>query len=324
MEGWLRKIQNWWKELRNSSKFRSALTFLIFVGIAALFWLILTLNDSVQTGIMVNVRITNKPDSITFISEVPKHIHVEVKDKGTSLMRTSWVKTPTVNFDFRELSESGQFVCSRSDMMAALKESFGGHATILSSSIDSLRLIYTDRPGKMIPVQVCVDARAKAGFVVYGNPLSEPRRVTAYGPREILDTLTRVYTKSYLETDLDQSMAFVSELKSIKGVRLIPSSVKVSIDVEPLVVKEDVIHVTARNVPAGESLLLFPSTARVSYYVPMSDFSKEEKPVRVIADYEDIQMHKGERLPLRIEIVDGAKAVRPKLNADSVEYTLVR
>lgn len=297
---------------------------MIFVGIAALFWLILTLNDSVQTGVMVNVKITNKPDSVTFISDVPKHIHVEVRDKGTSLMRTAWVNKPTINLDFRELADAGQLVCSRSDMMAALKETFGSNAAILSAGVDSLRLIYTDRPGKMVPVQVSVRAHAKAGFVVNGNPESDPRRVTAYGPREILDTLTRVFTKSYIENDLDESVTFVSELKTIKGVRLIPSSVKVDVNVEPLVVKEDVIPVTPRNVPAGESLLLFPSTARVSYYVPMSEFSAGEKPVRVIADYEDVSLHKGERLPLRIEIVEGAKAVRPKLHADSVEYTLVR
>lgn len=324
MQDWIKKALKWWTDLRNSSKFRSLLTFMIFVGIAALFWLILTLNDSVQTGVMVNLKITNKPDSITFISDVPKHIHVEVKDKGTSLMRTAWVNKPTMNIDFRELAEGGQLVCSRSDITAALKETFGGNATILSMGIDSLRLVYTDRPGKMVPVQVSVEARAKAGFVVYGNPVSDPRRVKAYGPREILDTLTRVFTKSYIENDLDQSVTFVSELKGIKGVRLIPASVKVDVNVEPLVVKEDVVAVTPRNVPSGENLLLFPSTARVSYYVPMSDFSNEEKPVRVIADYEELARHKGERLPLRIEIVEGANAVRPKLHADSVEYTLVR
>lgn len=324
MKRWLQSLLDWWDALRNSYKFRSVLTYAIFVGIAALFWMILTLNDSVQTGLMVNVKITHKPDSITFISEVPKHIHVEVDDKGSNLMRTSWLKTPTMNLNFRELADKGQFICSRSDIMAALKEAFGGNATILSSSLDSLRLYYTDRPGKSVPVVVAVQARAKAGFVVYGRPLSDPPRVTAYGPREILDTLTRVFTKSYVEVDLDQTRTFVSELKGINGVRLIPSSVKVSINVEPLVAKEDVIQVTAKNVPAGESLLLFPSTARVSYFVPMSEFSNDEKPIRVVADYKELPQHMGERLPLRIEFVDGSNAVRPKLHTDSVEYTLVR
>lgn len=324
MQGWMQSIAEWWNTLRNSSKFRSVLTYAAFVGIAGLFWLILTLNDSVQTGVLVNVKITNKPDSVTFISEVPKSIHVEVDDKGSNLMRTAWIKTPTVNLNFRELAEKGQMICSRTDIMAALKETFGANAVILSSSLDSLRLVYTDRPGKAIPVQVAVETRAKAGFLVYGKPKSDPPRVMAYGPREILDTLTRVFTKSYMEVDLDQSRTFVSELKHIAGVRLIPSSVKVSINVEPLVAKEDVIQVTAKNVPAGESLLLFPSTARVSYYVPMSDFSNDEKPLRVVADYKELSSHMGERLPIHIEMIDGSKAVMPKLHSDSVEYTLVR
>lgn len=324
LKDWQKSIAKWWRALRKSSRFRSILSFLVFVCIAALFWLIMTLNDSVQDGCIVNIKITNKPDSITFISEVPKSIHVEVKDKGSSLMRTMWMKTPTINLNFRDLAEHGQLICSRTDMMAALKETFGINATIVSSSLDSLRLVYTDNPGKSVPVVVAVKAAARAGFMVCGQPISDPPRVTAYGPREILDSMTRVFTKSYIETDLSESKQFQSELKPIPGVRLIPSKVMVNVNVEPLVAKEEIVGVVAENVPADENLLLFPSNVRVSYYVPMSEFSEDKKAVRVVVDYNELADHMGERLPLRIETVDGSNAVNPRLHSDSVEYTLVR
>ncbi|MDE6018958.1 MAG: YbbR-like domain-containing protein, partial [Muribaculaceae bacterium] len=260
----------------------------------------------------------------TFISDVPKTIHVEVRDKGSGLMRTMWMKTPTVNLNFRELAEHGQLRCSHSDMMAALKETFGTGATIISTSIDSLRLAYTDRPGKSLPVIVEVKARAMAGYTVYGTPCSDPVRVLAYGSREVLDTLTRVYTKSYVETGLSESVMFSSELKSIPGVRLIPSKVNVKINVEPLVAKEEMVAVIAENVPDDENLLLFPSNVRVSYYVPMSEFSDSRQAVRVVVDYNEIALHMGARLPLRIEPLNGVNAVNPRLYSDSVEYTLVR
>ncbi len=320
----LKSFGQWWVNLRKSSEFRNLLTYAVFVAIAALFWVIITLNDSVQHGTMVNVKITNKPDSVTFISEVPKTIHVEIKDKGSGLMRSAYFRTPTVNLNFRDLAAEGQFICSHSDLRAALKETFGINASILSCSIDSLRLTYTDRPGKNVPVQVSVVARPRAGYIVYGNPSSEPLRVTAYGPREILDTLHRVFTKTYVESDLAESVTFVSELKPIKGVRLIPSSVKVKINVEPLVAKEELVSVMAENVPQDESLLLFPSKVRVSYYVPMSEFSIEKKRVRVVTDYNEVASHRGERLPLKIELIDAVNTILPTLHSDSVEYTLVR
>lgn len=320
----LKRAGNWSKNLRNSSRFRSVITFAVFVAIAALFWIILTLNDSVQDSCIVNVKISNKPDSITFISDMPKAIHVEVRDKGSSLMRSIWLKTPTLTLNFREFAENGQMVCSRSDIMSALKETFGNSASILSSSLDSLRLVYTDRPGKSVPVVVEVKASAKAGYIVYGNPVSDPPRVTAYGLREIIDTLHRVMTKSYVEQDLSETKIFVSDLKAIPGVRLIPSSVNVKVNVEPLVAKEDVVAVVAENVPHDENLLLFPSNVRVSYYVPMSEFSNDKKSVRVVVDYNDLAEHRGERLPLRIEPVKGIAVVNPRLHSDSVEYTLVR
>lgn len=321
---WLNTVGVWWRNIRNSSRFRGVLTYIVFVGISAMFWLILTLNDSVQNSCTVNVRIVNKPDSVTFISEVPKTIHVEVKDKGSSLMRTMWMKTPTVSLNFRELAEKGQLKCSNSDLMSALKETFGSGSTILSSSIDSLRLVYTDRPGKAVPVVVSVKTSSKAGYIVYGHPSSDPVRVTAYGPREIIDTMTRVLTKSYIESDLSDPISFKAELKSIPGVRLIPAAVMVRVNVEPLVAKEDIVTVVAENVPHDENLLLFPSNVRVSYYVPMSEFSSERKAVRVVVDYNDVAAHMGERIPLRIEPVNGVHAVNPKLHSDSVEYTLVR
>lgn len=323
-KGWNKSIGEWWHTLRDSSKFRSLLSYAAFVGVAALFWIVLTLNDSVQDGCIVNVRITNKPDSITFISEVPKAIHVEVKDKGSSLMRSMWLKTPTVNLNFRELADQGQMICTRSDMMAALKETFGPGATILSSSLDSLRLIYTDRPGKPIPVVVSVQSHARAGYIVYGAPMADPTRVTAYGPREVLDTLTRVFTKSYVENDLSESKSFTAELKGIRDIRIIPSKVQVNIDVEPLVAKDEIVTVVAENVPNEENLLLFPSNVRVSYYVPMSEFSADRKMVRVVVDYKDIAAHRGAKLPLRIEPIKGTNTVNPRLYTDSVEYTLVR
>lgn len=323
-KNWYKAIAAWWRGIRKSSRFRSILTFTVFVGISALFWLILTLNESVQDSCVVNVKIVNKPDSVTFISEVPKTIHVEVKDKGSSLMRSSWLKKPTVSFSFREFADKGQMTCSKSDIMSALKETFGSSATILSSSLDSLRLVYSDRPGKGLPVVAAVKASARTGYTVYGQPSSEPSRVVAYGPREIIDTLTRVWTKPYVESDLSESVSFQAELKSIPGVRLIPGSIHVSVNVEPLVAKEDIVTVVAENVPQDENLLLFPSNVRVSYYVPMSEFSDDKKAVRVVVDYNDVAAHMGERIPLRIEPVKGVYAVNPRLHSDSVEYTLVR
>lgn len=324
MKRWLKSVALWWSGLRKSSQFRSFVTFTVFVAIAALFWLVMTLNDSVQDNCIVNIRITNKPDSVTFISDVPRTIHVEVKDKGSSLMRTAWLKTPTVDLDFRELSENGQFICSRSDMMGALKEVFGMSATIVSSSLDSLRLVYTDRPGKSVPVVVELQTSAKAGFVVSNAPSADPPRVKVFGPREILDTITRVFSKRYVENDLSEPVEFETDLMPIRGVRFIPSAVKVRINVEPLVAKEEMIPVEAHNVPQGESLLLFPSNVSVGYYVPMSEFSGDTQHVRAVVDYNDIKRYMGAKLPLRLETVKDSKAVNPMLHSDSVEYTLVR
>lgn len=320
----IQSIADWCGRLKKSSRFHSLLLFLLFVVIAAFFWLVMALNDSVQDTVKVRIRIDNKPDSVTFISIVPKDLHVEVRDKGTSLFRAAGVHEPVVSLNFRELASDGQFICSRTDMMSALKSAFGPSASIISSSIDSLRLVYTDRPGKSVPVQISVQASPKAGFVVYGAATATPQRVMVYGPRQILDTVSRIFTKRYVERDLSDPVSFNAELVTIPGARVIPSSVSVKVNVEPLVVKETMVSVTAENVPAGENLLLFPSKVQVSYYVPMSRFSDTDLDPKIIVDYQDITHHMGRRLPVHIEMDHNPNIVNPVLRTDSVEYTLLR
>ena len=77
-----------WKQLKKTSSFHDAVLFLIFVAISALFWFILALNDSAQDNFNVKIQITNVPDTVTFISDIPEKVHVSVRDKGTNLWRS--------------------------------------------------------------------------------------------------------------------------------------------------------------------------------------------------------------------------------------------
>ncbi len=49
--------------------FHNALVFLIFVVIATVFWIVITLNDSVTDTFRVKFRVDNVPDSVTFITD---------------------------------------------------------------------------------------------------------------------------------------------------------------------------------------------------------------------------------------------------------------
>lgn len=317
------RLVNAYKELKDSRWFRNFLTFLGFVAISLLFWVIMALNDNVQDNLEVRLNISNTPDSVTFITVPPSTIHVSVRDKGTSLLRSGMIQRPVIDLNFRDFGHDGVFKVSRGDFQSALKSAFGPNASITSASIDSISLVYTTNPGKRVPVVVDCSVTAANGKTISSIPFAEPSAVQIYSSRDITDTVTRVFTESFIRRNLTDPTTLEVKLKAIPGARIIPDKVTVKIPVEPLVKKESVVSVDVLNVPDNQDLLLFPHKARVVYYVPMSKFNSSEGKFVVSVDYNDTQTTPTSRLPLYLNRVP-SYAVNAELVNDSVEYTVVR
>lgn len=311
-----------WRALRSSGRLRNCLVFLLFVAIAAVFWFVLALNDNVQRNLTVRLNIAGVPDSVKFITDPPSTIHVSVRDRGSALMRAGVFRTPVMTVQYRDYLHGSSFVMTHTDIVAALKATFSSSASILSTSVDSLRLAVATGRGRRVPVQCSVDATPAAGSIIYGSPSATPTGVIAYGPKSVLDTLTRVYTARVVRRDLQEPANLTVSLRPVAGVRLEPSEVKVHIPVEPLVSKTYRVSVTPTNVPEGVELLLFPSVVPVDVFVPMSCFSTDHTPVEAWVDYNDVALPT-DKVPVRIRVVS-QDAFRATEEIDSVEYAVVR
>ncbi len=320
------QIKDWWKELCSLIKgiklTRNFFTFLGFVGLAALFWVVLAMNDNVQENLEVKIQVTNVPDTVTFINVPPSKIHVSVRDKGTSLMRTSLFQTPVMELNFRDFAQDGVFHVSRGDFQSALKRTFGESATVTGASLDSLNLVYTGLPGKRVPVEVVLDVTARSGMTIGGKVKCEPEFVKVYGSGN-LDTINKVYSEKIIRRNLNEDVEVQVKLLSEKGVRMIPDKVKVKIPVEPLVKKEQLVPIQTENVPPGYDLLLFPQNVKVVYYVPMSRFNGDTPPIDVRVNYNEISPDDNRHLPLHLTHVPGYLR-NVELREFEVEYTIVR
>ena len=312
-----------WQKMKSSSRFHNVLSFLVFVAISILFWLIISLNDSVTQTFSVRLKFNNVPDSVTFITDPPVDMHVTLRDKGTNILRSGVAKHPTLNINFEDYAKDGLFRMTRSDMNAAFKREFVSGAQVSSLSIDSLRLPYTTSPGKRVPVIVSVDVSASSGNIIAGPPVALTKSVKIYSYGNEIDTVNRVYTTRLVKHDLSQTSVFDVKIRPIAGVKIVPPVVRVQLNVDPLVHKEGYATVVTEGVPEGQSLLLFPAKVPVSYYIPMSMFDEPDVPVEAIVRYDDTRATNGNRIPVTIGDYP-AYVVSPEMHADSVEYTLVR
>lgn len=317
-----KNILAYWKNVKATRGFRKFLTFLVFVVIAALFWFILALNDNLQEDMEVKIHVYNIPDSVTFITDPPKELHVMVRDRGTNLWRNSLFGQATVELNFREYGHDGVFAVSRGELTAGLKKVFGQSATLVSASIESIRTSYTTAPGKRVPVDVVWDVTAAVGKVINGKPKTEPSGVLVFGNRDALDSISRVLTEKVRGMALEESKTYTVKLRNIPGVRIVPPEVKVTVEVEQLVRKQVRVNIQIDNLPADEDLLLFPSTANVEYYLPMSKFGVADDKVEVVVDYRDLE-NGSKQLPLHIGH-HSPDLENVRLLDQSVEYTLVK
>ena len=310
-----------YRKLRDSGKTKDFLVFLVFVGIAAIFWFILTLNDDSQSAYDVRLEIENVPDSVTFITIPPATIHVVVRDRGINLMRNNVSGSLQLNLNFREFADNNRFRLSHSGLQAALRRTFGSSASISAVTPDSISLIYTTLPPQEIPVHLVYDATAAPGMVL-GSPKLSSNSVKLYNVRRI-DTLRVIYTDKIVLRDIDKNTTVEVPLQSIPGSRLIPPTLKVTFPVEQLVKKESDVLVEADNIPLGHDILFFPSRVRVSYYVPMSHYADTNIPVKVVASFNEAFNASTDQVGIHA-VTDASYISNLELKQDSVEYSVVK
>ncbi len=301
---------------------KNAGVFLIFVGISALFWFILTLNDNVSAGVDVKINITNVPDSVVFIQDPPKILHVNLRDKGTSLLRNGIMRSATLNINFKDYASGGELVFGKNDLMVSLKSTFGSSAQINTIGRDSIYLTYSTAPGKRVPIKIDAKVSPAVGFIA-GTPTAATKSVLIYSSDDRIDTIKQVKTKLLTKRGLSETTTMEVEFRSIAGVKIVPSSIKVTIPVEPLVAKTSVVEVQPINIPAGNSVLLYPVNVEVAYYSPLSHFESENDNIIVVADFATSTSPTSDKVG--IKLVSSAPYLKNvELKTDSVEYTLVK
>lgn len=313
-----------WRQIKKTVYYHNFMVFLVFVAVSAIFWFILALNDNSQTDLDVELKIVNIPQNVTFIADAPTIIHANVRDKGTNLMRKSVLKKPVMQINFNDYAKEGVFRMSASEINVAMRNIFGTSAQISSLSLDSIRLPYTTNPGKTVHLIIDADVTPSFQSIINTEPYATTgSEITIYGDSEIIDTITSVRTEKIIRKNLSESVEINAGILPIKGVRMVPDNVKIIIAVEPLVMKHSTVEIIPQNVPQGESLLLFPAKAEVSYFAPMSQFDDVAKDIIVVADYLSIADTNSDKIKIYVES-SPEQYVNLKLSVDSVEYTIVK
>lgn len=306
-----------------SRRGRDSLMFLLFVAISAVLWLVLSLNEEEQFDVRLPMKITHVPDSVTLISPGPEALNVSLRARGTQVIKMLAGAMPTVNIDFRAYSSNGMLHLNSTELKALARTTAGGSQVSVVYP-DSLSIPYTTHPGFIMPVNIDYKVTTGPQSALNGRPRISADSVKVFmAPGLALpDNYNAVTTEPIRLTGLSDSETRRVRLLGPSGSRIIPDSIDVSFEVEPLIFKSRKVVIEPVNVPEGTKLITFPAQIDVFYMVPMSAYVKSDPHFRIVADYRRID-HNNPSKMMKLTLRDVPSNLQNvHLSADSAEYII--
>lgn len=307
-----------------SSANREFLTFFFFLVLSTIFWLMTALNETYEREIGVPAYLVNIPKNVVVTSDMEDTVRVTVRDKGFALLAYTYgegIRPINVNFQSAITRQSGYGVVSSQELMKIINQRFSGSSKIVQVNPDRLDFHYNYGLSRQVSVKM-------SGHVVPGKSFYLartrfwPEKVTVYGSKQALDSLRFVKTVPINITNFNDTVLRTVALETIKGVKIVPNTVRIGLYPDILTEENIEVPITAINMPEGKVLRTFPQRVTVNFIVGASMFrSISPEQFAVVVDYKEIIDHPSDKCSIHLrETPQGVRNARLKMT--QVDYLI--
>ena len=311
-----------WKFLRGILN-RNFFVFLFFLALSAGFWLFLSMEEVYEVDVPVSVSLKNVPENVVITTPLPASVSMRLKDRGSTLMRYRWDGTiGSIVVDFSEFDmHSGHVRIPTADVAKAVTQRLLSSTTVLGFTPDTLEYFYNFGLTKQVPVKVVGNITADSLYCIMGSRAT-PKRVTVYASREILDTLSAVYTRPLNLTDLREDVTVRTRIDAMPGVKVVPEKVRARIFVDRMTENSLPVKVEYINFPAGKTLRTFPGYVNVVFQVGMQKY-KEITPDKfaIVVSYQEVMASTDGKLHLHLKS-QPANVSHVRLDPEDVDFLI--
>ena len=319
----MRSVRNILKAVRNflfSGLNKEFLIFLFFLALSGAFWLLMTLNETMEREFKIPVRLSGVPRNAVITGELPDTVRVTVRDKGFTL----------VTYDFRPLvfrfsnyadEDEGKGIIPLADVQKQVLSQMYGSSKLLQVKPGKFDFYFTYGTSKKVPVVFRGKITTNKSYYLAHTEFY-PSIVTVYANKQQLDKLQTVEIEPFNYRNLQDTIRQAVKIRKIRGVKIVPPTVRLS--VYPDVLTEEAIEVpiTAINMPPGMVLRTFPSKVTVRFTIGASLF-RTIKPnlFKVVVDYEELAANPSDKCTLQLRSVPRSVS-KASLEIDRVDYLL--
>lgn len=194
-----------------------------------------------------------------------------------------------VRFDADDFTheEGDYFSIGSAQLYRYVNDIFGSGASVESFLFDKLRFRFIRELNKKVPVRVNSLLSFRPQYMQNGGFVVQPDSVLVYGPSDLLAGLESVGTRTIERSDIRGSMHGEVALEAPEGLRLSDEAVSWSLEVSRFVEMETELPVSARGVPPGKELSIYPNRVKVTFRCVFPVMAKPAESAVCYVDYHE-------------------------------------
>ena len=323
----MHSLQDIFKAVRNflfSSLNKEFLIFLFFLALSGGFWLMMTLNETCEREFDIPISLQGVPRNAVVTGELPESVHVVVRDKGFTLATYQYGRRfCPISFKFASYADEdkGSGVVPTAEVQKQVLAQLYGASKLVSMKPDKFDFYFTYGASKQVPVVFRGKITTNKSYYLAHTEFL-PTKVTVYANKKQLNELQYVEIEPYNLRNLADTIHCNVKVKKIRGMKIVPSSVRLAVYPDVLTEETVEVPVTAINMPPGMVLRTFPSRVTVRFTIGASLFRTiSPDQFKVVADYEELSKNPSDKCTLELRSVPRTVS-KAHLEMNRVDYLL--
>lgn len=300
---------------------RQLLVFIFFLALATVFWVFMAGKEVKEADIDIPIVLTGVPNNVVITTDPPKKITLTLKDEVFTLINYKR-KASKIVINWADVeSHDGHVKLQTATLLKPFYSTLHSTTQVIAARPDVIEFYFNYGLSKRVDVVLQGHIEADSTCSIVACDLG-PRKVTVYGAKSVLDTVTGAYLMPVNISGLKEKEVREVYFQPVKGLKYQPNKVTLTIFADRMMEKTVQVPIQGTNFPAGKVLRTFPPKVNVTFQVGQTLEQKiNAENFTLVLNYEDIKDKTDNRTTLKLKSMPSG-VQRARITPSEVEFII--
>lgn len=313
------------KNLQHPFKKNKLKTFLFFLFLAMIYWLLTKFSKDYTAVVNANVTYEQIPINTLLAEDTPENLPFEITANGFEIIYYK-LKNPAVTFPLSPYyKDTTAMVRISGDEVSRILTSQLNNTSVKNLFNGALVVQLDKIISKKVPVIPAIKIKYKEAYASLDSLVVVPDSVMVSGPSQMLKEINAVETAFTSLENVSSNVVRQVPLIAPPSAKIAvnPTSVKIALEVNEFTQKKIQLPVTIENLPEGVTIKLIPELVTVSFNVSVADFTTiSEEDFKVVCKY--TERNKVENFMIPTLVKKPENVINIELNVKKIDYLVFK